>query len=404
MSRLVKIAVVSLSLLVFSYVGLGYVLGKSDDDKTYRSLTVYGEVLQRVQEDYVDEPNMPAVTAGALHGLLESLDPYSGYLSSREYSDYKDKQKSTTHGEVGATVSKRFGYIVVVSVLPDGPAEKAGLRSGDILEAIAGFTTRDMSVGQATLLLDGAPGTAAKVDVVRRGRTEPQPMDLPRAVLVMQHVTADKIDDDVAYVRIPALAPGIAAELRDKLQQFQQKGVHKLVLDLRDCASGPMSEGIAAAQLFVSSGPVAVLKGQTVTRQEFPAVADKTVWRDPLEVLVSDGTSGAAEVTAAALGNNHRADLIGQRTFGSASEQKVIPLEDGAALVLTVAYYYTPAGKPIIEDGVPATVEVAPPPPEMTKDAVAAPAPLSAGQLPSHDDPAVHKALDLLKAGARKAA
>ncbi len=149
MSRLVKIAVVSLSLLVFSYVGLGYVLGKTDDDKTYRSLTVYGEVLQRVQEDYVDEPNMPAVTAGALHGLLESLDPYSGYLSPREYSDYKDKQKNATHGEVGATVSKRFGYVVVVSVLPDSPAEKAGLRSGDILEAIAGFTTRDMSVGQA---------------------------------------------------------------------------------------------------------------------------------------------------------------------------------------------------------------------------------------------------------------
>jgi carboxyl-terminal processing protease len=111
MSRLAKIAVVSLSLLVFSYVGLGYVLGKSDDDKTYRSLSVYGEVLQRVQEDYVDEPNMSAVTAGALHGLLESLDPYSGYLSAREYSDYKDKQKNATHGEVGATVSKRFGYI-----------------------------------------------------------------------------------------------------------------------------------------------------------------------------------------------------------------------------------------------------------------------------------------------------
>ncbi len=136
-------------------------------------------------------------------------------------------------------------------------------------------------------------------------------MDLPRAVLAMQHVTADKIDDDVAYVRVPALGAGVAAELRDKLQQFQQKGVHKLVLDLRDCASGPMSEGIAAAQLFVPSGPVAVLSGQTVTRQEFPAVADKVVWRDPLEVLISDGTSGAAEVAAAALGNNHRADLGG---------------------------------------------------------------------------------------------
>src|SRR6266705_178226 len=145
MSRFAKIAVVSLSLLIFSYVGLGYMLGKSDDDKAYRSLTVYREVLQRVQEDYVDEPNLTLVTAGALHGLLESLDPFSGYLSPREYTDYKDKQKGNIRGEVGATVAKRVGYVVVVSVLPGSPAEKAGMRGGDILDSVAGFTTREIS-------------------------------------------------------------------------------------------------------------------------------------------------------------------------------------------------------------------------------------------------------------------
>jgi carboxyl-terminal processing protease len=242
------------------------------------------------------------------------------------------------------------------------------------------------------------------VDLVRRGKTEPQPLDLPRAVIAMQHLTADKIDDDVAYVRLPTFGPGVSAELREKLQQFQQKGVHKLVLDLRDCASGPMSEGISAAQLFVPSGTIAVLSGQTVTRQEFAAAADKVVWRDPVEVLISDSTSGAAEVVASALGGNHRGDLVGRRTFGSASEQKVIPLEDGAALVLTVGYYYTPAGKPIIDAGVPATVEVNPAIPDLTDDSAETPAPLSTGQLPSHDDPVVRKALDLLKADARKAA
>jgi carboxyl-terminal processing protease len=402
MSRLAKIAVVSLSLVVFSYVGLGYVLGKTDDDKTYRSLTVYGEVLQRVQEDYVDEPNLVLVTSGSLHGLLESLDPYSGYLSPREYADFKDKQKNAVHGETGATVAKRFGYIVVVSVLSESPAEKDGLRTGDILEEIGGFNTREMSVGQANLLLAGAPGSTVKAAVVRRGKTEPQPINLTRATIAMPHLTADKIEDGVGYVRIPALQTGAAAELREKLQQFDRQGLHKLVLDLRDCTRGPVSEGVAAAQLFLPAGTITVLKGQTVSRQEFDAAPDKVAWRGPVEVLISPSTSGPAEILASALGGNHRADLVGQRTFGAASEQKVIPLEDGAALVLTVGYYYTPENKAIIAEGVAPTVEV------VSRldlaSEVEAPGPLAVNQLPPKDDPVVRKALELLKGETRKAA
>src|SRR5258707_12097229 len=172
MSRLARISIVTLSVIIFLYVGLGYVLGKTSDDKSYRSLSVFGEVLQHIQEDYVDEPNMAVVTAGALHGLLESLDPQSGYLSPREYADYRDRTKTAQHGEAGMTVSKRYGYIVVVSVVPDGPAEKAGLRDGEILEAIGGFSTRDMSVGQATMLFQGAAGPPVKREGVRRGQTE----------------------------------------------------------------------------------------------------------------------------------------------------------------------------------------------------------------------------------------
>lgn len=407
MSRLARISVVTLSVVVFLYVGLGYVLGKTSDDKSYRSLSVYGEVLQHIQEDYVDEPNMAVVTSGAMHGLLESLDPLSGYLSPREYADYRDRTKGSVHGETGMTVSKRYGYIVVVSVVPDGPAGKAALRSGEILESISGFATRDMSVGQANALLQGAPGTAVKVAVIRRGKTEPQDISITRAVIGPEHVVADRVGDDVAYIRLPALEPLDVSELHDKLVQFDKQGVHKLLLDLRDCTRGDVPEAVLAAQFFLSSGKIASLEGQTVAHKDFEAEADKVVWRFPVDVLISPSTSGASEVLAGAIKGNKRGDVVGERTFGAASEQKMIPLDDGGALILTVAYYSTPDGKSIVEDGVAPTVEVHPKaadpsaePSEMEDEA-----PLGPGQLPKADDPVYEKGLELLKgAEAQKAA
>jgi carboxyl-terminal processing protease len=400
MSRLARIAVVTLSVIVFLYVGLGYVLGKTSDDKSYRSLSVFGEVLQHIQEDYVDEPNMTLVTAGALHGLLESLDPQSGYLSAREYADYRDRMKNSQHGEAGMTVSKRYGYIVVVSVVPDGPAEKASLRDGEILEAIGGFSTRDMSVGQAAMLLQGAPGTVAKVSIVRRGKTEPQEISITRAVIGPQHIVAERVAEDVAYVRLPAIETLDVTELRDKLVQFDKQGMHKLVLDLRDCTRGQVPDAIAAAQFFLSSGKITSLEGQTVARKEFSAEPDKVVWSAPVDVLISPSTSGAAEVLAAAIKGNKRGELLGERTFGTASEQKVIPLEDGGAVILTVAFYSTPEGKSIVDEGVAPTVEVHPKTQDPAENSDAQePAPLGSGQLPASDDPVYNKALELLKGG-----
>ena len=406
MTRLARISVVTLSVVVFLYVGLGYVLGKTNDDKSYRSLSVYGEVLQHIQEDYVDQPNMALVTAGALHGLLESLDPQSGYLSPREYADYRDRLKTPARGEAGMTISKRYGYIVVVSVVPDGPAEKASLRSGEILEAISGFSTRDMSVGQANMLLQGAPGTAVKVAVVRRGKTEPQEISIPREVVPPQHIVADRVSNDVGYVRLPALDALDVTELRDKLAQFDKQGVRKLVLDIRDCTRGDVPDAIAAAQLFLSSGKITSLEGQTVPHKDFMAQPGKAVWESPVDVMISPSTSGAAEVLAGAIEGNKRGDVIGERTFGEASEQKVIPLDDGGAVILTVALYATPDGKSIVDEGVAPTVEVHPKSldPDADPD-VEEPAPLGPGQLPAADDPVYNKTLDLLKGGeAKKAA
>jgi carboxyl-terminal processing protease len=173
MNRKARVAIIAVSVAIFCYAGIGHVLGRTPDDKAYKSLTVYGEVLNKIQADYVDEPNMHLVTAGALHGLLESLDAESSYLTPREFTEYKQKQQSTATGETGLSLSKRFGYVMVISVLPESPAEKAGIHSGDIFESVGGFTTRDMSVGQALNLLNGQVGTGVKVGVIRRGKADP---------------------------------------------------------------------------------------------------------------------------------------------------------------------------------------------------------------------------------------
>src|ERR1700756_4118904 len=411
MNRAARICILIASAAIFCYAGIGHVLGRTPDDKAYKSLTVYGEVLQKIQSDYVDEPNMRLVTAGSLHGLLESLDAQSSYLTPREYTEYKQKAQSASTGETGLNLSKRFGYVIVISVLPDSPAEKAGIHSGDIFESVAGFTTRDMSVGQALNLLNGPAGSGVKVGVIRRGRAQPEEVDVVRQKLTVPKISTQKTDPDILAMRIPSLDPGRADEIRARLADADKQGIHKVILDLRECGRGPVSEAVNVARLFVPSGTVATLRGQTVSAQTFAAEPSKVVWRNPVSVLIDGTTSGAAEVLASALVCNHRGDVVGERTFGLASEQKLITLDDGSALFLTVANYYNAAGKTILDDGVVPT-EVARASladnsdgnddDEATTNAGAAAQQTRPSIKPlSSDDPVLKKALQLFKTPAK---
>jgi carboxyl-terminal processing protease len=410
MNRAARIGVLIVSVIIFCYAGLGHVLGRTQDDKAYKSLTVYSEVLQKIQQDYVDEPNLHLVTTGSLHGLLESLDPQSSYLTPREYTEYKQKIASNVAGDVGLTLSKRFGYIIVVSVLPDSPGDKTGIHSGDIFESVAGFTTRDMSVGQAMNFLHGQPGTSVKVGVIRRGKADPDELDLVREKLPAAKIVSTKVDPDVLALRLTSLDPGRADEVRNRLLDAQKQGIHKVVLDLRECGRGETSEAIAIARLFIANGTLATLKGQTVSTQVSSADPSKVVWKEPVSILIDPTTSGAAEVLASAMVTNHRGDVVGERTFGLASEQKLITMDDGAALFLTVGNYYNADGHSILEEGVQPS-EVVRASAEDDGDTgdddsgstdaqkePAQPRPLSP------EDPIFRKALELLKAPQKKAA
>ena len=410
MNRAARIGVLCVSVVIFCYAGLGHVLGRTPDDKAYKSLTVYSEVLQKIQQDYVDEPNLHLVTTGSLHGLLESLDAQSSYLTAREFAEYKQKQTANVTGDAGLTLSKRFGYIIVVSVLPDSPGEKAGIHSGDIFESIAGFTTRDMSVGQAMNFLRGQAGTGVKVGVIRRGKADPDAVDLVREKLSPSKIVVAKADPDILVLRLPSLETGRADEIRSRLLDAEKQGIHKVILDVRECGRGPVSEAIAVAKLFVSSGNLSAMRGQTVSPQIFAADLSKVVWKAPVSVLIDATTSGAAEVLASSMIATHRGDVVGERTFGLASEQKLISLDDGAALFLTVANYYNADGKSILEEGVlPSEVVRASAEDESdTSDDDNGSADAQKEPVPprplSPEDPIYRKALELLKAPQKKAA
>ncbi len=359
MSKKAKVAILSVSvaIVLFTVVG-GLGVRAASNDGAYRQLGVYTEVLSRIRSEYVEEPNIGAVTDGALHGLLESLDANSSYLSPAEYKQYKSRH-SDGKGSIGATVSKRFGYAAVISAIPGGPADKAGLQSGDIIEAIEGKTTREMSLAEVNSLLTGEPGSNITVSVVRPRRAEPSKITITRDVVKIPAVSDRMLEDGIGYIKVDALPKGKSHEIAAKIKSLESSGAKKLVLDLRDASSGDEAEGVAVANLLLDHGTITYLQGQRYPRQTFNADPQKAVTRLPLVVLVNRGTAGPAEIVAAAVLENARGDVLGEKTFGVGSIQKVIEIPDGSALILSIAKYYTPNGKSIQDGAVTPNIVVA---------------------------------------------
>ena len=396
------ILVSSFAVLLFVVVGSMGGVHASSNDGSYRQLQVYSEVLSRVRSEYVEEPNIPKVTDGALHGLLESLDSNSSYLTADAYKAFK-AHKAEGKAGIGAVISKRFGYAAVVSVLPGSPAEKAGIEPTDIFEAIEGHSTRDMSLPEIRSLIAGTPGSNLNVEVVRARRAEPQKVTITRDVENIPAVSDKMMDDGIGYVKAEALTKGKSQELAAKIKSLEKSGAKKILLDFRNCAEGDETEGIAVANLFLNHGTITYLQGQKFPRQAFNADPAKAITTLPVAVLVNRGTSGPSEIVAAAILENARGDVVGDKTFGDGSVQKTIDLPDGGALILSIAKYYSPSGKALQDAAVTPNVVVA----DLVDDGVA-PDDEDGGATPAPDeakpknqiDEQLNKAVEVLKSHA----
>jgi carboxyl-terminal processing protease len=307
----------------------------------------------------VEQPNITLVTNGALRGLLESLDADSSYLTPEDYKAYKADKGGKA--QVGINVSKRYGYASVVSVVPGSAADKANISDGDIIEAIGPADTRDLSLAMIQLLLEGQPGTELTLSVVRPRKSAPDKIVLTRVVPSLPPVTETLYENSsILYLKPGVLDHDHVQQIEAKLKAMPKAGNKKILLDLRDVAAGDMAEATRLANFFLKDGTIAMLEGQKVQKQTFTADASKAInTTAPVAVLVNRGTAGPAELVAAALLDNKRADLVGEKTFGEGAQQKTFELPDGAALILSIAKYESPSGKKLQDDGVTPGVVVA---------------------------------------------
>jgi len=393
--QFVKRAVFVLTVAVFAALALGFGLGEfglfgvhagGDQDGAYRQMRVYAEVLKKVQTDYVVAPNVTDVTTGALHGLLESLDSDSSYLTPTEYKIYKDRP-TTGVAQVGINVSKRFGYATVVSVTPGSPADKEHITDGDVIESIGDQSTRELSLAVIRLMLDGKPGTQLTLSVVRPRKADPDKVTLSRVISAPQPMAQQDYENStILYLKPGVLTAARVDEIGAKIKSAGAS--RKVLLDLRDASGDDAEQGVRVANFFLKQGTLATLSGQKFPTQTFTADPAKWLTDAPVAVLVNRGTYGAAELAAAAILDAKRGDVVGERTFGEGSVQKTIELPDGAALLLTVAKYQSADGKKIEDDAVTPSVAVgAPVPDDSSEDAT-----------PAKGDEPLTKALDLLKA------
>jgi len=326
------------------------------------------------------------VTTGALHGLLESLDSDSSYLTPTEYKIYKDRP-TTGVAQVGINVSKRFGYATVVSVTPGSPADKEHITDGDVIESIGDQSTRELSLAVIRLMLDGKPGTQLTLSVVRPRKADPDKVTLSRVISAPQPMAQQDYENStILYLKPGVLTAARVDEIGAKIKAAGAS--RKVLLDLRDASGDDAEQGVRVANFFLKQGTLATLSGQKFPTQTFTADPAKWLTDAPVAVLVNRGTYGAAELAAAAILDAKRGDVVGERTFGEGSVQKTIELPDGAALLLTVAKYQSADGKKIEDDAVTPSVAVeAPVPDDSSEDAT-----------PAKGDEPLTKALDLLKA------
>jgi carboxyl-terminal processing protease len=358
MSPRTRFFVLSISTPVLVFAVLGGFLGRASGgvQETYQHLRLFEDVVSLVTNNYVEEVKPDLIMEGAMRGLADGLDADSSYLPPDEVKQFENTPTPPAGG-IGLELTRQY-YLRVVASVDGSPAAKAGLVTGDYIRAIDGTSTRDMSLFSGRRRLRGAPGSKVTLTVLRGSAAEPHDVVLIREKDAPPAVTGRMGAPGIGYVRISSFGPRTASDLKAQIGRLGQQGATKLIIDLRRTAAGSLDDGIEASRLFVKSGTLAIRESRDAREPIEATAAGETAPSQEIVILTTTGTSGAAELFAAALAGNKRAELIGEHTLGRAALQKLVKLPDGSALWLSWAKYLTPDGQPIHGKGLEPAIEV----------------------------------------------
>ena len=347
-------------IIIFFLIGLFFINQSfSNENDIYKKIDLFGEVLEKINKEYVDEINQSESMDSAINGLLQSLDPYSAYMSPEIFNEMQT-ETSGEFGGLGIEVSMESGVVKVISPIDDTPASRAGIKAGDYIVKIQGIQVQGKTLTEAVDLMRGPVGSSIELTVRRRGEKKALTFNITREIIKIQSVKADLLEKDIGYIRLTSFNENSSKQIEDNIEELEKnKSISAYILDLRNNPGGLLSQAIRISDLFLDNGEIVSTKSRqpSENRKWFAKKGDLTKGKT-LIVLINYGSASASEIVAGALKDHKRAIILGENSFGKGSVQSIIPLKNKGAIRLTVAKYYLPSGKSISEVGVSPDIEI----------------------------------------------
>ena len=331
----------------------------SDNVDIYKKIDLFGEVLEKINEEYVDEVDQSKSMDAAINGLLQSLDPYSAYMTPESFEGMQT-ETSGKFGGLGIEVGMESGVVKVISPIDNTPASKAGLKAGDYIVKIDGVQVQGKSLMEAVDLMRGLVGSSIEITVRRRGIKKALIFNITREIIQIQSVKSELIDNNIGYIRLTSFNENSSNQIKEKVEKLNKnKNLKGYILDLRNNPGGLLSQAIRISDFFLENGEIVSTKSRTISenRKWFAKKGDITKGK-ALIVLINYGSASASEIVAGALKDHKRAIILGENSYGKGSVQSIIPLKNKGAIRLTIAKYYLPSGKSISEVGVTPDIEI----------------------------------------------